>query len=467
MWKTDYVWEEPAYNQREMIWRFAGGNVQKVYLWALLVLGGGTISQPAVAQSQGDPIGLSLDGAVEARAVANAGLQSESADQVSEVQTTTSFDVKGRLQGGWAEFLTNYRAEDRRFSEFKEDDELLILGDSALTLGPQRRQYYFQLSHSSREVSLDPLAADRPGNRDNRVFFTGLLYGSITPGRGNSLGMWASATDIQFDASVLNEARRYSAGALFEREVSALSRIGVSVSGYELEYRNVEGNDVQYSRVAASWRTELRRLSYGAEIGNNRIETEVHSVSSPSVVGDLSYVAGPQSVRMSYNQFLSDTSQGAQTSTDVMSITDIEVNGRLSGVIDQYKLQRFSFAWRHAQLCISCTFELTLGMDQELYMSFQELDSRELYSRMQFRYRVSSAVIMSLQADYRDLEETNVEPSRGYTQTALGFSVGFPRLIRNGQLDLLLGGLKRNSEIDDDYESTYVGLRFRYRFYES
>lgn len=437
------------------------------YSWTVFALSGAALSLPVMAQSQSDPVGLSIDGAVEVRSVENAGLQPSSSDYVSEIQTITSLAAEGRLQGSWAEFLTNYRVEDRRYSEFEEDDESLILGDSVLTLGPQRRHYYFQLSHSSREVSLDPLAADRPANRDNRVFISGVLYGSITPGRGNTLGAWVGATDIQFDENVTNEARRYNVGLMFARAVSPVSQAGLNVTGYDLEYQNVDGSDLRYTRAAATWRTELRYLSYGAEIGSNRIETDSYSYSSPSVAADLAYVSGPQSLRVSYNQFLSDTSQGAQSSSQVASITDVEVDGRLSGVIDQYKLQQFAFSWEHAQVCSSCTLSVVMGVDQEKYVSFREFDSRELSARMRFGYRASPAVSFSLQAGYRDFDEVNLEPSSGYDQTSLDFTTSFPRLIRNGQLDLLLGGLKRDFDLGDGYETTYVGLRFNYRFYDN
>lgn len=441
--------------------------MKRNYLWTVCAVGGAALSQSVVAQSQPDPVGLRIDGAVDIRSVDNAGLQPKSSDNVSEIQTTTSLGAEGRLQGSWAEFLTNYRAEDRRYSEFKEDDERIILGDSVLTLGPQRRHYYFQLSHSSREVSLNPLEADRPANRDNRVFISGVLYGSIAPGKGNTLGAWISATDIQFDESVQNEARRHNAGLVFVREVSPVSQAGVNVTGYDLEYQNLDGSDLRYTRVAATWRTELRRLSYGTEIGSNRIETDSYSYSSPSIAADLAYVSGPQSLRVSYNQFLSDTSQGAQSSSQVASITDVEVDGRLAGVIDQYKLQQFAFSWEHAQICSSCTLSVIMGMDQERYVSFRELDSRELSARMRFSYRASPAIVFSLQAGYRDFDEVNVEPSSGYDQTSLDFTTSFPRLIRNGQLDLLLGGLKRDFDLGEGYETTYVGLRFSYRFYDN
>lgn len=153
--------------------------MQNYYSWALVALSGAALSQVALAQRQNDMVGLNIDGAIDVRSVENAGLQPDGEEQVSEIQTITSLSANGRVEGSWADFVTDYSVEDRRYSEFDDENERLILGDSVLTLGPQHRRYYLQLSHSSREISIDPLAADRPANRDNRVFLSGVLYGSV------------------------------------------------------------------------------------------------------------------------------------------------------------------------------------------------------------------------------------------------------------------------------------------------
>ena len=397
---------------------------------------------------------------------AQAGDQPDGEEQVSEIQTITSLSANGRLEGSWAEFVTDYSVEDRRYSEFEDEDDRLILGDSVLTLGPQHRRYYLQLSHSSREVSIDPLAADRPANRDNRVFLSGVLYGSLNPGDGNTLGFWGGLTEIQFDESPENEATRYNVGTMFERTVSPVSSAGISATGYELEYQNLEGSDLTYARLAAIWRTELRRLSYGFEIGGNRIETDVDTNTSPSFALDLAYRSGPQSMTLSFNQYLSDTSQGAQATSEAAPITSVEVDGRLAGVVDQFKLQQFAFSWTHAQVCTGCELRFNAGADQESYITFSEFDSRELNAGLMFSYRATAAITLALRGDYRSFEEVNTEPSNGYDQTLTDFIISFPRIIRDGQLDLLVGREQRDFDLGEGYESSYAGIRFRYRFYE-
>lgn len=440
--------------------------MQNYYSWALVALSGAALSQVALAQRQNDMVGLNIDGAIDVRSVENAGLQPDGEEQVSEIQTITSLSANGRVEGSWADFVTDYSVEDRRYSEFDDENERLILGDSVLTLGPQHRRYYLQLSHSSREISIDPLAADRPANRDNRVFLSGVLYGSVTPGDGNTLGFWTGITEIQFDESLVNEGTRYNVGAHFERAVSPVSRAGISATGYELKYRYLEDSDLTYARLAATWRTELRRLSYGFEVGGNRIETDADTNTSPSFALDLAYRSGPQSVTVSFNQYLSDTSQGAQATSEATPITNVEVDGRLAGVVDQFKLQQFAFSWAHTQVCSGCELRFNAGADQESYVTFPEFDSRELNAGLIFSYRATAAVTLALRGDYRSFEEVNTEPNGGYDQTLTDFIVSFPRILRDGQLDLLVGKEQRDFDSGEGYDSSYAGIRFRYRFYE-
>lgn len=438
--------------------------MRKYYSLFFCALGSTGLVNLAVAQQDGELVGLEIRAGVDVRSVDNADLQPSGEDNIRETQTVTSLSANGQLVGAWSEFNTNYRLEDRRHSKLSEEDERQILGDSSLIFGPQHRRYYLQLSHSSREVSIDPLAVDLQSNRDNREIFSGSLHGSVTPGRGNTLSLWAGATDIQFDVSRENEAKRYSAGLAFDHAVSPVSYAGLTATGYELKYRNIEDSDVRYSRVAAVWRTELRRVAYGVEIGGNHVEGETDSTTSPSVAADLTYRSGAQSLIVSYNQYLSDTSQGGQETTEFDP--SVEVDGRLDGVIDQFRLQQFSLTWSHTQVCSGCSVQLDFNIDRETYVSFAELDSREIRTGARFDYRASPSVTLSLRGEYGDFEEVNEEPPTGYNQTLVDFSVKFPRIIRDGQLDLFVGKVKRDFKSANDYTYNYVGAEFTYLLYD-
>lgn len=435
----------------------------RYYLVVAAALGGLVATAHAQVESE-SLVGLEVKAALDVRGVENAGLQPDSEDDVSETQITSSLAAIGRLQGTWADFMTNYNLEDRRYSEFSEEDERVLLGDSRLILGPQHRRYYARFSHSSQEVSLDPLAEDLPSNRDNRTFFSGALFGSARLGRVNLLTVWVDATDIQFDETTENEALRYSAGMNFDHAISPLYSIGVAVTGYDLQYRYLEDNDITYGRVAATWQAELRRLRYSAELGANSIEREEDTTSSPSAKFELRYQSGPQSVTATYNQFLSDTSQGSNETTAFDPA--VEVDGRLEGEIDQFKSRQLRLAWGHSAICRGCTLQLDLGLDDEDYLTFTALSSREFFTGAIFTYLATPNLRLSLRGDLRDFEEVNSLAASGYTQTTAVFGLGFPRLIRDGQLDLYVGAVDRDAESQGDYTSSYVGARFEYVLYD-
>ncbi len=428
----------------------------------VVALGGlaGAVQAQTLVETQ-DMAGLAVDAALDVRSVENAGLQSDSEDQVSETQTVGSLAAEGHLQGAWADFTTNYALEDRRYSEFSEEDEQVLLGDAVLTLGPQHRRYYARLSHSSREVSLDPLAQDLPANRDSRQFFSGVLSGSVRAGQPNLVTLWAGATDIHFDETEENEAVRYSAGLNLDRAISPLHAIGLSFTGYDLQYRYLDNSDLTYKRVAAVWRAELRRLQYEIEIGSNKIENDFRITRSPSARIELNYQIGAQALTASYNQFLSDTSQGSNETVEFQP--DVEVDGRLEDAVDQFKIRQFRLAWSHAQICRGCTLEFNVGFDEEEYVTFTEFDSRETIAGTRLAYLASANLLLSLRGTFSEFEEVNSPLNSGYTQTKVDFGVGFPQLMRNGELDLYVGTVDRDSDAQEGYTSSYVGARFQYR----
>lgn len=409
-------------------------------------------------------VGFDVSAAVDVRWEENAGLQPESEEAVDELQTISTLAANGRIEGAWAEFTTDYRFEDRRYSEFSNEDERILLGDSQLTLGPQHRRYYGQISHSSREVSLDPLVEDFPSNRDNRVVSSGALFGSVQPGRGNNLSLWLEAADIQFDRSMENESLRYSVGVSFERALSPIYTAGLALSFYDLQYRYIEQRDLTYSRAAAVWRAELRKLRYGFELGINSMETDAGSTSSPAAKLDASYRSGGQILSANYSQFLSDTSQGSNQGGDFDPLADVD--GRLDGQVDQFKSRQLLLTWRHVQPCRGCGVGFLVGLSEEDYLNIRELSSREMRFGGDVSYRFNPHLNLSLRATARDFDQTNNPIEQGYKQSELILNLGFPNLIRNGQLNLYVGTLERDFDLREGYTSNFVGARFRYSLYE-
>lgn len=454
-----------AYNRAIVSGLIFGGSVRKkYYALFLFALGGTGAAAQALAQQAEDLLGLRVNAAIDVRSVDNAGLRPDSEEQTKETQTFATLSADGQLKGDWSEFNTRYRLENRRHSKLSENDETVILGDSELILGPQHRRYYLQLSHSSREVSIDPLVEDLPSNRDNREIYSVAVHGDLISSRGNTLSLWAGASDIKFDENEINESQRFSLGATFDHAVSPVSVAGVALTGYELKYQHLDNSDVQYTRAAVYWRTELRRISYSAEIGGNSIKSDTESTTSPSVAANLIYRTGLQTLLISYNQYLSDTSQGGQETGRFEP--EVEVDGRLEDVVDQYRLQRFAVSWVHEQICAVCSLRINLGLDQETYVTFPEFDSRELRTGVELGYKPSRYWGLSFSAHFSDFEEVKREPRTGYDERLSELLINFPQIVRKGTLELFAGNIKREFKPAGGYEYNYVGARFIYLLYD-
>jgi hypothetical protein len=443
-----------------------GNRVQKNLYVLALACYGITISAHAQERS-GKLHGFEVDAAVDVRRVENAGLQPSSAEQVDETQTISSLGVLGELSGVWAGLVTDFRVEDRRYSEFSQNDDRVLLGDAQLILGPQHRRYYAKVSHSSREVMLDPSIEDVPSNRDSRTMSSGALFGSLQPGQGNLLTLWLEATDIQFEQAIESESERYSVGMNIDRLISPIYKTGLILTAYDLQYRYLESADVVYSRADLVWQADLRNLSYGIQVGTNGMETELDTTYSPTFKLNLAYQSGPQNYSVNFDQFLTDTSQGTDELGDFDPV--VGVDGRLDNVVDQFQSRQLLLDWSHAQLCGRCGFAFSASAEEEDYLNVKELSSREFQLRAGLSYRTSQKLGFGLKAIARDFDLVNViDPMSddGYREAEFVFDVEFPEVIRDGHLRFYVGTVERKFDLKDGYTSSYIGANFRYELYK-
>jgi hypothetical protein len=451
-----------GYNREHWYIGYLGAAVKKFYMGLALALNGVVSAQAQVRP--GEQLGLRIGVELDVRAVENADLQPDSADNISEVQYVGRLMADGRLRGAWADFSTNYNWEHRNYSERDEEDQRILLGRSQLTLGPQHRLYYAQFSHSSQEISLDPLVEDVSTNRDNREIFTGALVGNLRPGNGNLLTLSVDATDIQFERRVENEAKRFGLGLNFNHAISPLYKLGVALSGYDLTYRYLEDSDFTYTSLALVWQAELRRLEYGIQLGTNSMETDWDKTRSPHIQLDARYLLGAQSFSATYVQFLSDTSQGSGEVAGRRP--SVGVDGRVDNEVDQFKSRQLLLAWRHTQICDGCSWSIDAGIGEEDYLNIPELSSRQMQIRTDFSYRATPNLRLGLRVSAMDFEETQDPSGLGFRQADVLFTTSFPNLIRNGELNVYVGATQRDFDSREGYDSSYIGARFRYGLYE-
>lgn len=412
----------------------------------------------AYAQTDKAADSFRVSAQLDTRHVENANHQPSSEDAESEVQTEASVLMLGHLRGRLVDFRTDYAFNSRHYSEFSERDEQLLLGASNLVVGPAHRRQYLEFSHSSREILLDPTISDLPENRDSRTILTAAAFTSMRIGQPNTLSLQVSASDFDFKEATENEAKQISFETNFKRLVSPLYQIGLSVAGYNLEYRE-SGDDLTYGEVTLLWTGALRHAEYSAEIGHSSMEFVDETLESPLIRLQWAYEAAGQRFSLSAARKLSDTSQGSGNQGEFGA--SVGVDGRVN-VIDQFKLSEFAFHWRHDNPCDRCNFDIGIELQEESYNNFPEYSSREANLIFKAGYLLNRAVGIEFSSLIGRFSAYRVDNANDYSHTQASLAAVFPSLVRDGALAVFIGADERDFEISDGYTSAYIGARFQY-----
>lgn len=427
-------------------------------LACLFTLGAAQANAQALAEDET----FRLSALADLRFVENANLRPSSEININEWQWRGGLAARGQLSNDWARWITDYEIEDRRFSGQEGFDDQVLLGRSTLQLGRDSQPVYAILSHASRELLVDPAEGAARRNIDQRVISDATIYGNLEPGQGNRVSSWVNVADIRYRNAEVNDARRYGGGVGYNRLVSMPSTVGVSFSGYNMDFYNAD-LEVVYLRAALTWQTNLRHLSYLLEGGYNQSRSDQQTFSAPFVNLMFNYERAGQMWGASARQWLSDTSQGrGEFQVDTPALD--QPAGRL-GVVDQLRRREFQINWRNEMLCIGCRVDLELGVEEEAFRQFEELDNREWFSRANFTYVANRHVTLDTRLLYRYYEFTDLAERGDYQDYRLEFRAQFNSLMRRGELEWLVGGVIREFDDRNGYSSGYTGLTLRYELY--
>lgn len=403
-----------------------------------------------------------LNALADIRFVENADMRPSSAEGIDQWEWRGGLSARGQLSNDWARWVTDYELQDRRYSEQEGFDDQVLLGRSTLQLGQETQRLYGVLSHSTRELLLDPAEGEARRNIDQRTITDAAVYGSLEPGAGNRVSAWLSASDIRYGDTDVNDAQRYGGGVSYTRLLSPLSNISGSISGYNLDYQALD-TEMIYTRAALSWQTQLRYLSYELEGGYNQARSEGRTFSSPFVNITLDYERASQGWRFSARQWVSDTSQG-RGEFDIETVAPDRQAGRL-GVIDQLLRQELMLAWRHDNPCIGCRLIWSVGVESEEFREFDQFDNREWFSRIDFTYIANRHVTLGSGGRFRYYDLTDRFTEGDYVDYRLELRAIFTSLMTHGQLEWYAGSIWREYEARDGYTSAYTGVTLRYQLY--
>ncbi len=433
-------------------------------------------SLPLSAQTRS---GFELLASVAFEDVANANREAQSALVIDEYQWRPMLAANGVLVGQLMRLEVDGSYEMRRFSEQKAQDHELFLGDVAWLLGSQTSRFMADVSHRSAELLIDPSRGDSPDNLDRRNSTSATGWVRLGPAQSQWL-LNVNTSKVTFDLAEASNSRRQGGGIRYDRGVSKLSRFGLELSGYQLEYDNATNavnlgeqapqDAFEYSRAALSWSTSLKRLQYFLSVGRNNTDG-----GSSSAFYDINaeYLGDTHEFSTAFRQWITDTSQGA--GEQALGSQGAELDGRV-GVLDQYKRRDGHIEWLYRALCSRCALAVKLGAEREDYQQATQFDSTELFGHLQLNYRQSRHAYLN--ASYRVMEVDFKRTQDDYDEALWRIEIGLNSLVRHGTLRFYAQHSDRRSHrdaglgrpIDSDgvvnnYSTGLIGVAFDYSLY--
>ena len=419
------------------------------------------------------PDGFELNARLALEDVTNANRQARTQLPINEYQWRPKLAANGALSSRLSRFDMDGSYEWRRHSEQKQQNTALYLGDATLFIGTNTSRFSAELGYSAQELLIDPLQGDAPNNLDRRNIAT--VTGYMHLGRPHSQwDLTIHRSNVTFDVSRLSNSKRQGGGVNYSLAVSRVSRLGIDLSGYQLEYERPlksETSSFDYARAAMSWLTKLKRLAYSLNAGHNSVGDALGE-TSPFYDVTISYAGNINRFDAVFRQWITDTSQGSENTFGQGNEGLGGIDGRVD-VIDQYKRSDAFVAWSYNAMCRRCLFVTTLGGQREDYRQFMAFDSQELYGELSLAYKRSRYSSLSVYYRYADIAFENNNDD--YNEQRLRLELSLDALMKKGRLRFYGEYSERQNDssqaqqgmaLDANFRTHLVGVAFDYLLYQ-
>lgn len=435
-----------------------------VFKRVILVVG--SLFGSIIVGAQAQAVGFEVSVGLEASQNSNPDNLSDSGMIESELEYAGVFGLRGEIAGHYVKWVSDLNYEARRFSEHEEADYELAIGDADLTLGSDSSRLVGGLSYSAEEDLIDLRQGRTPDNLDFRSISAGrMLLRSRNP--QNRFSVFANAANVEYEVRQQLESSQHGGGVIYQRALSPTSLVSLEFSGYALDYKIIDDASYDYYLVTTRWQRAMRKLQYEIAIGGNTVIRKEEEKSSPYYELRVDWREPANSYLVSFEQFLTDTSQGSARGGGESGGVIDPSDGRLNNVVDQYRFQEAALTWSNSSLCRRCNSSLRMMWQREDYQVFKEENNTQRQYVVELGYRVGRRLSLLLSAVQANLQNDNTSASRAdYTEHRFRLSAVRNQLAKRGRLEIFAQTLSRDFDEGKGYDQDLVGLRFDWLLYE-
>jgi hypothetical protein len=415
------------------------------------------LTSTAFAETNG--VDINLSAATEL--TDNARRKSLASEKIEEHQNIYTGGLRAHFNNQWMLLSSSYDVMRETYDKGSQEDYTTLEGDTKLLLGNQYQPFGLQLSHMRTSLLNSADAIDLNANRDERTIISAEPAYKLQLKNANLILIKAVAMKASYRDDDTKEATRNGIDLAWERGLSKVDKLQIIAQHSLTKFDAVPTANYQYESISASYEVELNRLHYLLKVGQNRAKPEggEATVSRPSYLVEASYESGNNTVKLSSEQRIDDSSFGK-----TKPINDNDSSAAKSAGLDLINIQTSEINWTSRALCERCELMLRAAINKEEYETLVGADNKEKGAGARLSYKFSRSAAISF--DVNQFKRTFIGAADSENFDVNKARVAFDYVLIN-ELKLRLYAEREKRESKDllkSYEENITGLSLSYAF---
>lgn len=384
-----------------------------------------------------------------------------STDQISERQDQYNLRLGGEVNNSLLDFNAEYLATARNYAKETQENNNLLVGKSALLIGKNTQPADLLIEHSRFTVLKKPDATNLAENQDEREItaVTPTLRGRISP--VDQIYIQGKLTTVNYAENENKNSRREGGILGLEHKLSVTDKIQLVAQQTDIQFDSAPLENYVYRSAQLVYSTQLRQLSYSAQVGMNQsIPEDEEKVLRPKYAFELIFNSGTQIFSLSLLQELTDASLGGGNKVvEGQSPSENDSTHNL----DRFERKHVAASWSTPALCDSCSLVIGAYHIRDHYLPLEQLSTQRGWN-VGLNYSLShrSLITTSLLSG----ESAFTDPTFGQDFKSQTARVAFLHKLNNDfSVGVHVNNEKRDSRLDGEtYSERFIGATINYEF---
>lgn len=383
--------------------------------------------------------------------------EEQGALKVSELQRIYALGVNGEYTNDWVLLSAGYDLSEQQYSKNSQPDYTRLTGTLQMDLGNNDQPLHLKVTHANQSLLNAPDAIDISSNQDERSILTVEPSLRWRASDADDLSASVRTTDVSYDARSEKDSNIKAMQLVWQRDINKINSFNLSLVSSKTAFDSSPLFDYTLESAAMRYTTTLKRLTYSASAGVNKVTQSEKAITftKPNYDFLINYKNVFNTLSFNLNRAVSDSSSGSGAMFDSVAAT--------SNQIDIIDITSATLNWSTDRLCEQCLLNLYAGKNKENYQSLLE-DAVIKSAGVKLSYRVvrNGTIAVVFSENKREFELGSV--SNGFEYKTYEATYNYLFMSKLG-VNTFVRKLVRTSAFGTErYNENIAGLTLTYSF---